>query len=156
MKDRSIRLQAILRLLRQNRVESQEALLELLEKEGFTLTQATLSRDLKLLKVGKIADPEYGYRYALPGDIDPHAGSDGYVEDITRGFLGIEFSQNLAVVHTVTGHADTVAIAMDNIGLPAVLGTVAGDDTVIVVLREDVDRQTFMDNLHARVPGISV
>ena len=68
MKERQSRLKAIKNLIKNNTIESQDELLSLLEKEGYEVTQATLSRDLKLLKVGKVPDGRQGYMYALPGD----------------------------------------------------------------------------------------
>ena len=75
MKERQSRLKAIKNLIKNNIIESQDDLLALLQKEGFDVTQATLSRDLKLLKVGKVPDGKSGYMYALPGD-DENAESE--------------------------------------------------------------------------------
>ena len=84
MKERQSRLKAIKNLIKNNTIESQDDLLDLLLKEGFEVTQATLSRDLKLLKVGKVPDGRGGYMYAFPGD-DENAESQAiYVQDFLR------------------------------------------------------------------------
>lgn len=155
MKDRSSRLRAIRRLIKNDRIESQESLLSRLEDEGFTLTQATLSRDLKLLKVGKVSDGSRSV-YALPDD-DAHKESlKDFLRDVKRGWISIDFSGNLAVVSTLAGHANSVAFALDRMEMPEILGTVAGDDTVILVLREGVTREQVTLAFRARIPDMEI
>ena len=87
MKERHNRLSVVKELIKNNRIDNQDTLLELLAKEGFTVTQATLSRDLKMLKVGKISDGWSGYYYALPEN-DLISGSEKrYIQDVRRGVL---------------------------------------------------------------------
>lgn len=155
MKDRSARLRVIRRLIKNDRIESQESLLSRLEGEGFTLTQATLSRDLKLLKVGKVSDGSRSV-YALP-DEDTHRESlKNYLRDIKRGWISMDFSGNIAVVSTLAGHANSVAFALDRMEIPEVLGTVAGDDTVILVLREGITRDQVSQTFRTRFPGLEI
>lgn len=131
-------------------------LLNHLKDEGFSVTQATLSRDLKLLKVGKISEGSNGYYYTLPTEEELRESETNYLMDLRRGFISIEFSGNLAIIRTITGHADTVGIALDNLGLDEVLGTVAGDDTVLVVLREGTVKDHLLASLTERVPELGV
>lgn len=131
-------------------------LLNHLKDEGFSVTQATLSRDLKLLKVGKISEGSNGYYYTLPTEEELRESEHNYLLDLRRGFISMEFSGNLAIIRTITGHADTVGIALDNLGIEDILGTVAGDDTVLVVLREGVTEANLLDNLNARIPDLGV
>ncbi len=154
MKDRAERLRAIRRIIKEYRITSQELLLNHLKEEGYSVTQATLSRDLKLLKVGKVSEGSGGYCYALPSEEQMRESEMNYLQDLRRGFISVEFSGNLAIVRTVTGHADTVGIALDNLGIEDILGTVAGDDTVLVVLREDTTREHFLRDLDGRVPHL--
>lgn len=155
MKDRSARLRAIRRLIKNDRIESQESLLSRLEGEGFTLTQATLSRDLKLLKVGKVSDGSRSV-YVLP-DEDSHKESiRNYLRDVKRGWISVDFSGNIAVVSTLAGHANSVAFALDRMEIPEILGTVAGDDTVILVLRESVSREAAVSAFRSRFPGLEI
>ena len=135
MNGRDTRLKAIRRIITGSRVSSQDQLLQHLEREGVRVTQATLSRDLKILQVGKVPDAGGEYHYAL-SEADGES-LRGYIEDIRRGCLSVAFSGSLGVMKTITGHADAVAGAMDKLVLPELLGTVAGDDTILMVLKED-------------------
>jgi transcriptional regulator of arginine metabolism len=154
MKERQIRLKAIKRLIRANRVASQEELLGYLIAEGYSVTQATLSRDLKLLKVGKVSEGQTGYYYTLPGEEDRRESEKNYVQDFQRGYVSIEFSHNLGVVRTLTGHANSVALALDNLGMEEVLGTLAGDDTVLIVLKEGVSGAHIIEKLREKIPDL--
>ena len=135
MNGRDTRLKAIRRIITESRVSSQDQLLHRLEREGVRVTQATLSRDLKILQVGKVPDAGGEYHYAL-SEADGES-LRGYIEDIRRGCLSVAFSGTLGVMKTITGHADAVAGAMDKLVFPELLGTVAGDDTILMVLKED-------------------
>ena len=138
MKERQNRLNKIKELIQIHHIDSQEMLLDLLVKESFNVTQATLSRDLKMLKVGKISDGWSGYYYALPDNDLISESEKSYIQDVRRGVLSIEFSGNIGVIKTRQGHADSVALALDVLSIPEILGSVAGDDTIFVILREDM------------------
>jgi transcriptional regulator of arginine metabolism len=135
-------------------VASQEDLLGLLTGEGYSVTQATLSRDLKLLKVGKISEGQTGYYYTLPGEEDRRESEKSYVQDFQRGYVSIEFSRNLGVVRTLTGHANSVALALDNLGMEEILGTIAGDDTVLMIMREGAEGARVIDKLREKIPDL--
>jgi transcriptional regulator of arginine metabolism len=155
MKERLTRLKAVRKLIKTYRIESQEALLGYLLKEGFVVTQATLSRDLKLLKVGKISDGQNGYVYSLPGDDERQESERAYIQDFLRGYISIEWSGNMVVIKTYSGHSDSVALAVDNLGLDDVLGTIAGrDNTVFVVLREGIGGEGFMARMKESIPDL--
>jgi transcriptional regulator of arginine metabolism len=152
---RNPRLAAIRRIVAATSVGSQEHLTELLRREGYTVTQATLSRDLKRLGIGKAPSNDGGYTYILSeGEVKP--GSDAtYIQDFTRGFLSIEFSGNLGLMRTLPGHASSVASALDNLRIREVLGTIAGDDTVLVVARNGVVPARLTRAVSARIPGFA-
>ena len=155
MKERLIRLKAIQKLIQTYRIESQEILLGYLHKEGFIVTQATLSRDLKLLKVGKISDGHKGYVYSLPGEEEWQESERTYINDFLRGYVSIEWSGNIAVIKTYSGHSDSVALAVDNLGFDDVLGTIAGrDNTVFVCLREGVSGEDFINHMKESIPEL--
>ncbi len=154
MKERQSRLKLIKTLIKSNSIESQDVLLSLLQKEGFDVTQATLSRDLKLLKVGKVPDGKSGYMYALPGEDENSETEAIYVQDFLRGYLSIDFSGNIVVIKTFPGHANTVCNALDNLNLNEVLGTVAGDNCMFACLREGVTGEDFLEILKKHIPGI--
>jgi transcriptional regulator of arginine metabolism len=156
VRERSERLRAVRAIIKDHRIRSQETLLNHLKERGFSVTQATLSRDLKLLKVGKISEGSKGYYYTLPTEEELRESETNYVMDLRRGFISIEFSGNLAIIRTITGHADTVGIALDNLGLDDILGTVAGDDTVLIVLREGASKEHVLGQITERVPDLGV
>ena len=137
--DKKTRLQAIRRIVSMNSLESQEELLAALEKEGIFSTQTTLSRDLKQLRISKVRVRNGHNVYALPreGQFVPVPTQ----EEINLTRWRLNFSGNLIVVHTPPGHAGMVAYDVDNLKHPYFLGTVAGDDTVIIVMAEGVDRE---------------
>ncbi|MCQ2583186.1 MAG: ArgR family transcriptional regulator [Treponema sp.] len=154
MKERQSRLKLIKNLIKNNRIESQDDLLDLLLKDGYEVTQATLSRDLKLLKVGKVPDGKSGYMYALPGDVENAENQIIYVQDFLRGYVSIDFSGNIVVIKTFPGHANTVCNALDNLNLDEVLGTVAGDNCMFACLREGVSGEDFMKVLKTHIPEL--
>ena len=154
MKDRADRLKAVRQIIKEHRINSQETLLDHLRDQGFTVTQATLSRDLKVLKVGKVSEGSNGYYYTLPTEEELRESQHNYAQDLKRGYLSMDFSGNLAIVRTLTGHADTVGIALDNIGIRDIVGTVAGDDTVLVVFRENSDPEHIRTQLRELVPEL--
>jgi len=150
---RPVRLARLRQLVARRGAHSQEELLRLLEQEGFEVTQATLSRDLKYLRAGKLPDGQGGYRYSLP-DSSAAASESSLIEDFRRGFLAIEFSGNQAVIKTLPGHANSVAFALDNLRVRGVLGTIAGDDTILVIPRDGVRRPALAAALRERIPGL--
>lgn len=143
---RAERMEAVKKIINGSQIRSQEQLLTELQKEGFDVTQATLSRDLKQLKVAKIPDGSNGYMYSIPGfnKIKPSTTiSSVYIEDLKRGFLSLDFSGNMCMIKTLVGHANSVAAAIDNLTMPGVLGTVAGDDTIFMLLAEGANRNNI-------------
>ncbi len=155
MKERLARLSAIKKLVRTYRIESQDELLGHLRKDGFTVTQATLSRDLKLLKVSKVSDGNSGYYYSLPGDEERRESEKSYLQDFLRGYISIDWSGNLVVIRTYSGHSDSVALAIDNLGLENVMGTISGrDNTVFVALREGYTGEDFMADMKTHLPEL--
>ena len=154
LKERLNRLKTVRKLIKNYRIESQEELLGYLQKEGFEVTQATLSRDLKLLKVGKVSDGHAGYVYTLPDDEDRRESELIYVQDFMRGYVSIDFSENIVVIKTFGGHADAVSNALDALNMDEILGTVAGDNCIFACLREGVTGQQFMKSLKQRIPDI--
>jgi transcriptional regulator of arginine metabolism len=150
---RPVRLSRLRQLVARGGAHSQEELLRLLQQEGFEVTQATLSRDLKQLRVGKLPDGQGGYRYRLP-ETAPAASEASLIEDFRRGFMSIEFSGNQGVIKTLPGHASSVAFALDNLRVQGVLGTIAGDDTILIIPRDGVRRSALASALRARIPGL--
>lgn len=154
MKERSTRLKAVRKLIKNNRIESQDELLQLLQKEGYEVTQATLSRDLKLLRVGKVSDGQSGYVYTLPEEADSRENKQIYVQDFLRGYVSIDYSGNIVVIKTFGGHADSVSNALDALNMDEILGTVAGDNCIFACLREGLTGKDFMTALKKIIPDI--
>lgn len=154
LKERDGRLKAIRKIIKSNRIESQDSLLKLLNDEGFEVTQATLSRDLKLLKVGKIADGHGGYAYTLPTEEERQESEHIFVQDFLRGYISIETSGNIAVIKTFPGHASPVCNALDSMNFDEVLGTVAGENCLFACLREGVSGEDFLRRLKSRIPEL--
>ena len=140
------RRRLILSILREERIHSQEELQQRLKQEGKDVTQATLSRDLKFLGIARIPDKQEGYVYTVKDEVN--TTPEPYLrDDITRGIVDIKFSGNLAVVHTKLGHGHSVAFAVDRLEIPEVLGTVGGEDTLLVVFKEGADKSSFIRKL---------
>jgi transcriptional regulator of arginine metabolism len=151
---RGVRLEAIRRIVTEHPVASQEHLTELLRKQGFPVTQATLSRDLKRLGIGKAPTADGRYTY-IPAEGEVKPGTDGiYIQDFKRGFLAVEFSGAFGLMRTLPGHASSVASALDHLHIHDVLGTIAGDDTVLVVPRDGVTPPRLLRALRARIPDL--
>jgi transcriptional regulator of arginine metabolism len=127
------RHEAIRDLVHTRRVASQEQLREFLETRGFDVTQATLSRDIRELRLSKAHDSEGGH-YALPSEAWENSPTLGRL--LPALFIGAEGTGNLLIVKTMLGGAQAVAEAIDAEEWPEVLGTLAGDNTVLVILRD--------------------
>ena len=138
MKKKANRLDAIKMIISSKELGSQEELLQELNREGYELTQATLSRDLKQLKVAKAASMNGKYVYVLPNNTmykrmtEPHSASEMLRQP---GFVSIEFSDNIAVIKTRPGYASSLAYDIDNNHFHEIIGTIAGDDTIFIACR---------------------
>ena len=157
MKNKGNRLQTIKEVISTVRVGGQEELLKILQDRGFELTQATLSRDLKQLQIVKIATAEGGYTYVLPERAGvqtiqrKHHGAFG---GMSTGFISIEFSGQLAVIKTRPGYAGGLAYDIDNGNISEIIGTIAGDDTIMMVLDEGVTRTEVVRALRRVIPNV--
>jgi transcriptional regulator of arginine metabolism len=140
------RRRLILNILQTEKIHSQEELQQRLKQEGKDVTQATLSRDLKFLGIARVPDRMEGYVYTVKEEVD--TTPEPYLhDDIVRGIVDIQFSGNLAVVHTKLGHGHSVAFAIDRLEIPEVLGTIGGEDTLLVIFGEDADKSSFIRRL---------
>lgn len=156
MKDRLNRLETLRVVLASKENGSQYEILHELKNHGFKVTQATLSRDLRKLRAIKVLGPS-GYKYVLPENPQYRRSvSPTVVPEYLRntGFLSIDFSGNLAVVHTRVGYAAGLASDIDSHHLQTVVGTIAGDDTILLVVAEDAGRQDVVDELATVVPAV--
>ncbi len=136
---------------------SHDEILAELAKNGLEVTQATLSRDLSKLHAAKILTP-LGYRYILPDNplynhtVRPEVVPQQYLRN--SGFLSIAFSGHMAVLKTRPGYAGGLASDIDNHDLETVLGTLAGDDTILVIMNEACSRKEFTEELSTIIPAL--
>ena len=157
MKVKKSRMEALKMLISSMELGSQEEVLQALEKEGFKLTQATLSRDLKQLKVAKAASMNGKYVYVLPNDtmykrITPPRTAMEMLQ--SSGFLSISFSGNMGVIKTRPGYASSIAYNIDNGETPSIIGTIAGDDTIFIVIKEGVTHEAVVSDLEPIIGNI--
>jgi len=150
------RLLVIRRIIENQQVSSQKELLDQLKREGFHLTQATLSRDLKLLRAARIPDPEKDYIYFLPSGRIDQENTLSKENFPLNGFLSIEFAWHMGVVKTYPGYANSIASTIDNLESYHILGTVAGDDTILIIPREGVSRNEVLNELARLIPDLAV
>ena len=122
---------AILEIIKQHDIDTQEELISLLRKKGYDITQATVSRDIREMKIVKVLSEKGKYKYVLRKEEKKDTGV-AYANAISASVTSIEYSNNLAVVKTYPGMAQGVAIAIDNLNISGFMGCVAGDDTIFV------------------------
>ena len=157
MRNKASRLDSIKIIISTKEVGSQEELLRELEAEGYKLTQATLSRDLKQLKVAKAASTSGKYIYVLPNNTlykrvsEPHPIPN---MPISNGLISLRFSGNIAIIRTRPGYASSIAYDIDNGNISEIIGTIAGDDTIMMVLDEGVTRTEVVRALRRVIPNV--
>ncbi len=138
----------ILDIIQTTAVETQEQLLEQLRARGFTSTQATISRDIKQLRLVKELTGKGGYRYTLSDRKNPTA-SDARLRTIFKeGVVSVDVAQNLVVVKTMPGLASTACLALEGMEIPGMVGSLAGDDTGILIMRDNASAQQFSNEVH--------
>jgi len=136
----------ILQLIASRSIETQEELTTLLIENGFAATQATVSRDIKELRLVKAHAPDGKNRYAL-NQVDREASRTRHLRIFVECVQGIDVANNLMVIRTLPGSAQAAAGTLDGMQLPEVLGCIAGDDTILVVLRDDQVAATLRNQL---------
>ena len=157
MKVKNNRLEALRLIISSQQLGSQDDLLNALQKEGFKLTQATLSRDLKQLKVAKAASMSGNYVYVLPNEtMYKRVSTPNSIREMLKvpGFVSINFSGNMGVIKTRPGYASSIAWNIDNSDIPEIIGTIAGDDTIFIVIKEGVRHQDVSEALSDVVPSM--
>ena len=151
MKVKASRLEALKMLISSKELSNQEEVLQALKVEGFLLTQATLSRDLKQLKVAKAASMNGKYVYVLPNEtmyIRIHKPLSPTEMMQTPGFVSINFSGNMGIIKTRPGYASSIAYNIDSSDIPQIIGTIAGDDTIFIVIKEGETPEEVKESLN--------
>ncbi|MFZ5688169.1 MAG: arginine repressor [Bacillota bacterium] len=132
---KSLRQRKILEIITSSKIETQDELAHSLRKLGFIMTQATISRDIKELGLVKVPDPAGSYYYAVPQEIKTSNSKERLRRLFIDNVVKLDFSENLIIVHTLSGTAHAVAASLDKVEWPNVIGTVAGDDTILIVVK---------------------
>ena len=155
MKNRTKRQLAIKQSILSGRISCQDELLHLMKDQGFELTQATLSRDLKILKVAKVSDQALGYVYVIPeGMNNENHRENTRINFLADGFRDLQFSGNLAVMRTMPGYASSLAAVIDNSEPYEIIGTIAGDDTILIIMREGITNSDLINSLILIMPKL--
>ncbi|MDE5849438.1 MAG: arginine repressor [Muribaculaceae bacterium] len=157
MSRKNDRIETLIEIIKNNNVGSQDEMLRMLEGKGIFVTQATLSRDLKMLKTTKVPLDHGSYAYMLPdASTVKHASGIRKSSDISHhagnGFISLEFSGNLAVLLTRNGYASGIAYDIDMLNAPEIAGTIAGANTVFIALREGVTHERATEVLSMIIP----
>lgn len=143
----------IRRLIANSNISSQDELMKLLGKKGYELTQATLSRDLKYLRVAKMPNDNEGYVYILP-DKEQAVDEADWTSNSFGVLVSIDFAQGMAILKTLPGHAGSIAYNIDHLSAYEVGGTIAGDDTILLIPRDGVSKSDLINMLKMRMPGL--
>jgi len=157
MGNKAQRQREIRKIIQEGNVHSQEELLNELKQKGFDLTQATLSRDLKVLQVAKVPHPSKGYVYTIPDNgqyVKTNSDEQIRVNYLADGFKDLQFSGTLAVLKTLPGYASSIAVVIDQANPWEIIGTIAGDDTILLIQREGISKNDLMEALTKIMPKL--
>ncbi len=149
------RLDTIKMIISSREISNQEELIRALEEEGFKLTQATLSRDLKQMKVSKAISQNGRSVYVLPANAMYKRVKDNRpISEMMNhsGFISLRFSRNIGVIKTRPGYASSIAYDIDNAHIPLIIGTIAGDDTIMIVTEDGVPHNNVREALSSIIP----
>ncbi|MDE6973098.1 MAG: arginine repressor [Lachnospiraceae bacterium] len=146
------RHQKIKELVEQYEIETQEELADKLKEAGYAVTQATVSRDIRELKLSKIPMGAGRQKYAVLSNNDHYLG-DKYIRVLRDGFVSMDMAQNILVIKTVSGMAMAVAAALDAMKLKEIVGSIAGDDTIMMAVRTVEDTQAVMGKIRNVLEG---
>ena len=136
---------AIIDLISNHEIDTQEELTARLREMGFHSTQATISRDIKELRLIKIASSNGGYKYSI-AESEQDSGFVPRVRNIFREcVIRVDVAQNLVVIKTITGMANAAAFALDTMKISEIVGTIAGDDNVLIILRDNESAENFFE-----------
>lgn len=142
----------VIEIIEKFEVETQEELANHLKEAGYQVTQATVSRDIRELKLTKVPTGKGRQKYVVLKQEDTHLG-DKYIRVLQDGFLSMDMAQNILVIRTVAGMAMAVAAAIDALKFKEVVGTIAGDDTIMVANRTVEDTQSLMEKIGDLITG---
>lgn len=137
----------IVELIEKYDVETQEELADYLREAGFQVTQATVSRDIRELKLSKIPTGDGKQKYVILKQDDSHL-VDKYIRVLKDGLISMDMAQNILVIKTVSGMASAVAVAVDAMKFKEIVGSIAGDDTIMMAVRTVEETKVVMEKIH--------
>lgn len=146
------RHEVVVDLINKYDIETQEELAAYLKEEGFEVTQATVSRDIRELKLSKIATGNGKQKYIILKNDDSHLG-DKYIRVLRDGFVSMNMAQNILVIKTVQGMAMAVAAALDAMKFPEIVGCIAGDDTIMAAIKSTDETKVVIDKINEILEG---
>jgi len=146
MSNKSIRQIKIREIITNNKIETQEDLVEMLNEYNFNVTQATVSRDIKELQLVKVPTPTGAYVYSLPKDrkFHPLEKLGRYLMD---SFVKLDYTGNLLVLKTLPGNAQSIGAIIDQLEWEEVVGTICGDDTCLLICRDEDSQEAIRDRI---------
>ncbi len=147
---KSTRQKKLLELIDQNEIGTQEELVSLLNSSGFEVTQATVSRDIRELGLTKVPTTSGNQKYIVMNDLRSDL-SDKYIRVLKDGFVSVDVAQNILVIKTVSGMAMAVAAAIDAMDFKEIVGSIAGDDTIMVAVRTSGEAKSLMEKIRSLV-----
>lgn len=136
----------ILELIKNHPITTQEELLLKLKEEGYSVTQSTVSRDIKTLRLQKSHSIDGKYRYSAPTGIQPDV-KNGFAGILSGSIVSVDTAQNIVVVKTFSGMASAACAAIDSMHLPAIVGSLAGDDTIFIACTDNTSANDLMQTL---------
>lgn len=146
------RHEVVVELINKYDIETQEELAAYLREEGFEVTQATVSRDIRELKLSKIATGNGKQKYIILRNDDSHLG-DKFIRVLRDGFVSMSMAQNILVIKTVQGMAMAVAAALDAMKFQEIVGCIAGDDTIMAAVKTVEDTEIVMKKINEILEG---
>ena len=146
------RHEVVVDLINKYDIETQEELAAYLREEGFDVTQATVSRDIRELKLSKIATGNGKQKYIILKNDDSYLG-DKFIRVLRDGFVSMNMAQNILVIKTVQGMAMAVAAAVDAMKFPEIVGCIAGDDTIMAAVKSVDDTMVVMEKINKILEG---
>jgi transcriptional regulator of arginine metabolism len=146
------RHEVVVELINKYDIETQEELASYLRKEGFDVTQATVSRDIRQLNLSKVATGNGRQKYIILKSDDTKLG-DKYIRVLRDGFVSMNMAQNILVIKTVQGMAMAVAAALDAMKFPEIVGCIAGDDTIFAAIKSVEDTKAVIGKIEEIIKG---
>lgn len=145
---KSERQQKILELIQSQDIETQEELVDILKKMGYDVTQATISRDIKELRLTKVLTETGKYKYAVLSGPEANI-TEKLIKVFSESIIKFDTADNLVIIKTITGAAQGAAAAIDSLNWPEVVGTIAGDDTIFIATKENAAAEKIVERIKA-------